>query len=165
MKRASVCFSSGVAGRCSCSMVWTVRMAATMSWALVFSPLAMGEAGDGCSEREVGGSGDLTASVRAEVVTAGGDVSFATWDSGSLSVEAGSRRLLVSSRRSPAVVVKCRKTFAAPLDRAAVDLRSGRRTADPRKAWRVLSTGSRMARDSHCSLLPRSPPPPDGCAG
>ena len=40
-KRASVCFSSGVAGRCSCSMALSVRMAARMSRALAFSPLAM----------------------------------------------------------------------------------------------------------------------------
>jgi hypothetical protein len=44
-KRARSCFSSAVAGRFSCSMVFRVRMAAMMSRALVFSPLAMGNPG------------------------------------------------------------------------------------------------------------------------
>jgi hypothetical protein len=39
--RASVCFSSFVAGRESFSTAFSVRMAAMMSRALVFSPLAM----------------------------------------------------------------------------------------------------------------------------
>ena len=40
-KRASICFSSDVAGRCACSIVFSVRIAAMMSRALVFSPLAI----------------------------------------------------------------------------------------------------------------------------
>ena len=40
-KRASMRFSSRVAGRCSCSIRCNVRMAAMMSRALAFSPLAM----------------------------------------------------------------------------------------------------------------------------
>jgi len=54
---ASVCFSSDVAGRCSPSMVLSVRMAVRMSRALAFSPLAMETAGEKCSEVGVGGSG------------------------------------------------------------------------------------------------------------
>ena len=56
-KRASVCFSSGVAGRCSCSMVFSVRMAAMMSRALAFSPLAMetGEAARRVQKRKRAG--------------------------------------------------------------------------------------------------------------
>ena len=62
-KRASVCFSSCVAGRCSSSMVFSVRMAAMMSRALPFSPLAMATAGAGPGglERGVWVSGGLTA--------------------------------------------------------------------------------------------------------
>jgi len=51
--RARACFSSGVAGRFSCSIVVSVRMAARMSRALAFSPLAMAIAGD----REACGEG------------------------------------------------------------------------------------------------------------
>jgi hypothetical protein len=40
-KRASVCFSSEVAGRCSFSTSFNVRMAVRMSRAFAFSPLAM----------------------------------------------------------------------------------------------------------------------------
>lgn len=62
-KRASPCFSSAVAARCSCSMALSVRMAARMSRAFVFSPLAMGTPGDGCSEGVACASGKSTASV------------------------------------------------------------------------------------------------------
>jgi hypothetical protein len=41
LKRASACFSSEVAGRCSFSTAFRVRMAARMSRAFAFSPLAM----------------------------------------------------------------------------------------------------------------------------
>ena len=46
-KRASVCRSSGVARRFSCSMRLSVRMAARMSRALAFSPLAIGTVREG----------------------------------------------------------------------------------------------------------------------
>ena len=64
-----------------------------------------------------------------------------------------------------APLVRCRKTFGARLDRVAADRRSGRRPVDPRKAWKAPSADSRRAGNPHCSRLPRSLPPPDGCAG
>jgi len=58
---ASACFSSRVAGRCSCSTVFKARMAARMSRAFAFSPLAMAggkNAGDcGDSGRDKLGAG------------------------------------------------------------------------------------------------------------
>ncbi len=44
-KRASACFSSGVAGRFSFSMVLSVRMAVRMSWAFCRSVAATGAGG------------------------------------------------------------------------------------------------------------------------
>ncbi len=62
-------------------------MAAMMSRALVFSPLAMGNA---CGACRVLVSGDVKVSVAAEVVTAGAGMSFVSWGCGSLSVVEGS---------------------------------------------------------------------------
>ena len=68
-KRASTCFSWEVASRCSCSMAFSVRMAATMSRAFPFSPLAIGtaEVGPGSAERGGGVTGGLSASAGASV--------------------------------------------------------------------------------------------------
>jgi hypothetical protein len=52
-------------------MVLSVRMAAMMSRALLFSPLAMVD-GDACSEWEAGSPGELRASAGADLVVTGG---------------------------------------------------------------------------------------------
>jgi hypothetical protein len=77
--RESASFSSLSGGRRSVSMRLSVRMAAMMSRALAFSPLATWDAvaGDGCSERAVGGSGELIPSAAMDVAVSGGcGVSF-----------------------------------------------------------------------------------------
>jgi hypothetical protein len=53
-------------------MHFKVRMAAMMSRAFDFSPLAMVEVGDACSEWEAGSSGEPRASAGADVVVTGG---------------------------------------------------------------------------------------------
>jgi hypothetical protein len=65
---ASVCFSSSVARRCSCSMVFSVRMAEMISRALLFSPEAMVAAGARLGISECGGC-----EVGGWAVVAGGD--------------------------------------------------------------------------------------------
>jgi hypothetical protein len=68
-------------------MAFRVWMAAMMSRALVFSPLAMGELRGACCVPE---SENAMGSVDDGVVAAGGGLSFVSWDFGSLPAVEGS---------------------------------------------------------------------------
>ncbi len=90
--RASTCFSSEVASRCACSMAFSVRMAAMMSRAFPFSPLAMGTDGAGpeTSERVAGAAGGVMESAGASMAGPGrGKIAVETDWSGSESNRLG----------------------------------------------------------------------------